>query len=424
MICYREDRDNTTPKELAYVVGDSKLSQKWKSEWLARSVAELKAVRMDPAFGTNKPPPIRNVSKERNYPLDQVATYCRYAQTRYAFIFTQTELVALRIRRIHPEDPEEDRHQAAVEYASVPWHRQTGLTANLAIWALACMGMNDGHREMESPDGKNTPLDRMARLTWWRYDAKGNVYQNVISKRKIPGSEWKKEYEKFVHLTEQAGNSFTRDFETGHSPGPSRPSTRQLALRPSTTGIHGAINSSPSASVQPAARAGTVMPKGTAPAGTLSTPTKPAAHPTASSPASRIPIPVSKGPPATPKGPSTVPKGPSPVPKGPSAVPKGPSPVPKGPSAVPKGPSPAPRGPPFAAPVPVPRQSGSAPSSSTPQGKDCVIGNTTYTAVYSSDEKKWKVDIRGRLYVVEFAKSKKFFVVVDGESLEVRWLKP
>ena len=367
---------------------------------------------MDPSLAMSKPHTM-DVSDERNFPLDQIATYCRYGQTRYAFIFTQAELVALRIRRIRPLTNKQSRLQAAVEYASVPWHRRTGLTVNLAIWALACMGMNDDHREMETTDGKNTPLDRMARLTWWKYDAKGNVYQNVISGRKIPGSEWKKEYEKFVHLTEQAGNSFTSDFEAGYNPGSSQLSTRQLPLRSSTA--HRATDSKPSASVQPAAQAGTVA-KGTAPTGTLPTSTGPAAHPTASSPASKIPTAASKGP-SAPKGPAPAPKGPSAVPKGPSAVPKGPSPTPKGPSAVSKGP-------PATAPVPVSQQSGSTPSSSTPQGKDCVIGNTTYTAVYSSDEKKWKVDIRGRLYAVEFTKSKKFFVVVDGESLEVRWLKP
>jgi hypothetical protein len=170
---------------------------------------------MDPNFGVDDPPPIMNVSQQRKLPLEQVATYCRYGQTRYAFILTQAELVALRVRRIHSLAKKPTKHHAAVEYASVPWHRKTKLTVNLAIWALGCMGMNNDHREMETPDGRNTPLDRMARLTWWEYDAKGDIYQNVISKRKIPGSEWKKEYEKFVHLTEQAGNSFTSTFETG-----------------------------------------------------------------------------------------------------------------------------------------------------------------------------------------------------------------
>ncbi|KAH6850895.1 hypothetical protein B0I37DRAFT_124083 [Chaetomium sp. MPI-CAGE-AT-0009] len=292
-ICYREDKNSATPKALTYVVGDSKLSQKWKSKWLARGEADLRSVLMDPRFGTDKPPPVRmDVTEERTFPLDQVATYCRYAQTRYAFILTQTELVALRIRRIHPTIDNPTRHQAAVEYASVPWHRKTKLTVNLAIWALGCMGMNADHREMETADGKNTPLDRMARLTWWKYDAKDKVYQNVISKRKIPGSEWKKEYEKFVHLTEQAGNSFTSDFETGHNPGSSQPSTRQLPLRPGTART---ANSKPPASAQPAAQAGTVVAKGTAPTSDLSTSTRPATHSGASPPASGGPTTAPKG---------------------------------------------------------------------------------------------------------------------------------
>jgi hypothetical protein len=194
--------------------------------------AELEAVLMDssPRFGVDAPAPIMDVSQERKLPLEHIATYCRYAQTRYAFILTQAELVALRVRRIHSMAKNPTKHHAAVEYISVPWHRKTKLTVNLAIWALGRMGMNDDHREMETPDGRNRPLDRMARLTWWGYDAKGDIYQNVISKRKIPGSEWKKEYENFVHLTEQAGNSFTSTFETGtaHQRRPTSPFSSEL----------------------------------------------------------------------------------------------------------------------------------------------------------------------------------------------------
>jgi hypothetical protein len=69
------------------------------------------------------------------------------------------------------------------------------------------MGMNDDHREMEGT--KNSPLPDMARLTWWKHNKTTNVYENVISKRKIPAAEWKKEYNSFVHFEEKEGKSFT-----------------------------------------------------------------------------------------------------------------------------------------------------------------------------------------------------------------------
>ncbi|AEO63501.1 d28176e0-ae15-4e73-950a-d4f946688437 [Thermothielavioides terrestris] len=199
------------PKPLVYTVGDCKLTQKWKSEWLAMGSQEARAVVMDPIATSSPPGPVKDVTRERCVPLRKVATYCRYGQVRYAFILTQTELVALRIRRL-PLPGRGYKHRAAVEYASVPWEARRGLTVNLAIWALGCMGMKDEHREMETSDSLNQPIDKMARLTWWKFDPKAKMYQNVISKRQIPLSGWKTEYEKFVQLTEQDGNSFTAAF--------------------------------------------------------------------------------------------------------------------------------------------------------------------------------------------------------------------
>ena len=51
------------------------------------------------------------------------------------------------------------------------------------------MGMNDEHREMEAIRPRNTPLEAMARLTWWKYDKKNEIYENVISKRQITAEE-------------------------------------------------------------------------------------------------------------------------------------------------------------------------------------------------------------------------------------------
>jgi hypothetical protein len=65
---------------------------------------------------------------------------------------------------------------------------------------------------MEGPE--NTPLDSMARLTWWEFKRDGTygVYENVVSKRQIPESQWQPEYGQFVHLTGKEGRSFTKAF--------------------------------------------------------------------------------------------------------------------------------------------------------------------------------------------------------------------
>ncbi|KAH6842734.1 hypothetical protein B0I37DRAFT_202689 [Chaetomium sp. MPI-CAGE-AT-0009] len=133
---YREDDTKQPEKHLAFAVGDSKLKQKWKSQWLALGDNDLD-VAMDLLPSSNVPK-VKSVEEERLLPVRQVATYCRFAQTRYAFIITQTELVAFRIRRL-PRQPSQTLLYAGIEYFSVPWDATTGLTVNLAIWALGCM---------------------------------------------------------------------------------------------------------------------------------------------------------------------------------------------------------------------------------------------------------------------------------------------
>jgi len=215
---YPEDKEDQLPKPLVYALGDSKLKQKWKSSWLSFSDTQLKMVLMDPPLRAERPIR-RTIKDERMRPLEQIMTYCRYALTRYAYIVTQTEVVVMRVRRI--KTPNTTKHFAAIEYASIPWTAtaKDGLTAHLAIWTLGCMGMNDEHRPME--DNGHAPLEKMARLTWWRHNTTNGYYKNVISKRKILDKDWKPEWEEFVQLQEEPGNSYTKDFETGSSPGSS-----------------------------------------------------------------------------------------------------------------------------------------------------------------------------------------------------------
>jgi hypothetical protein len=187
---------------------------------------------MDPPFGSTDSPR-RNIRTARMTPLHQMAKHCRYSQTRYAFILTQAELVALRIRRLPRPDGDLEKHyHAGIEYASVPWGTESGFTINLALWALACMGMNDEHREMEAIRPRNSPLETMARLTWWKYDKKNEIYENVISKRQITAEDWNQDLEgkAFVHLTEEDGNSFTRDFLPNPEAGTAQPSASEHSI--------------------------------------------------------------------------------------------------------------------------------------------------------------------------------------------------
>ncbi|KAK4194625.1 hypothetical protein QBC40DRAFT_318889 [Triangularia verruculosa] len=149
-----------TEKPVVYTLGVNKLAQEWQSDWL--ELADL-----DAFLG----------------PLQQVATYCRYVETRYAYIITQKELVALRVSAL--PSSEDGVHHAAIEYAAIPWESSDGLTVNLAIWALGCMGLNDEYRGIDGPK---------ARLTDWvrHHDpaTEADCYQNVISKREIAHADW------------------------------------------------------------------------------------------------------------------------------------------------------------------------------------------------------------------------------------------
>lgn len=186
--------------------GDSKPKQKWKSSYLELPDQSL-TVRLDPPYSKHPWVQTKNVATERLKPLRQIATYCRYADTRYAFILTQTELDALRIRRIHAPKMDGRLSQllrlstktevkldtcAAVEWAAVLWDNAgpDEMTVNLGIWNLGCMASNEKERHVEAPvDGTTrVPLDSMAKLTWWKWDEKRSEYENGISRCRSPVS--------------------------------------------------------------------------------------------------------------------------------------------------------------------------------------------------------------------------------------------
>lgn len=208
---------NSDAKPTLYAVGDSKLSQKWKSQYLRHE---------DPkqaGFPSSQETGIRT---QRTKPLEQMATYCRIGETRYGYIVTQDELVVLRARRISKTDPRSTLQSAAFEYKAIPWseYGPGKLTVNLAIWALGCMGMNTAHRAMEKPN--HAPLEMMARLTWWEpMNRDGTRLRNVISHRELGLDDLKKVSAGRYVVKQEDGNSYTQGFSEG--PAPPRPSRSQ-----------------------------------------------------------------------------------------------------------------------------------------------------------------------------------------------------
>lgn len=131
------------------VWGDSKCSSKWAS---------------DPA---NLPPGFRS---NFLWPYRQLLTYCVNDSMRYGFILTPEELVATRV-------VQGSQQRWRIQYKSIPW-RSSGatLTVNLAIWALAMMALNEGHRPIRS-EADTLPLD-----VWWR---DGTEMEHHLSGRRV-----------------------------------------------------------------------------------------------------------------------------------------------------------------------------------------------------------------------------------------------
>lgn len=214
MTKYPDEHAEEPTKALVYALGDSKLRQKWKSAWLSLTDPNDMVVPVDQPYRGKAKQNEKDISQERFRPLAQMATYCRYGQTRYRYIITQTELVVLRIRRVKAQQAK--KLSAAIEYKSIPWEgSQDGLTVNLAIWALGCMGMNDDHRRMEDAD--HQPLESMARLTSWTLDKTKTTYKNFISGRKIPAAQWNPNWNSIFQINnDRDGNSHTKSF--GNTP--------------------------------------------------------------------------------------------------------------------------------------------------------------------------------------------------------------
>ncbi|KAK7416215.1 hypothetical protein QQZ08_012093 [Neonectria magnoliae] len=99
-------------------------------------------------------------------PMSQVATYARVCRTRYTFVLTDEEFVAVRISCDHGG-------VYKAEWKAISWNAsgENTLTIGIAMWALVMMALNRRHRGVRSPQ-RTLPLN-----LWWRYcDAAGGVY--------------------------------------------------------------------------------------------------------------------------------------------------------------------------------------------------------------------------------------------------------
>lgn len=114
-----------------FVIGDSKPSTKFKSSWIQNS-------------------PNPHAEEEREWPLRQIASYCKYGETRYGFIITPEELIAVRVFETEPFGKHTSLPRcASLEYRTIPWENSGNqLTVNFSIWALAMMAANDQYREV------------------------------------------------------------------------------------------------------------------------------------------------------------------------------------------------------------------------------------------------------------------------------------
>ncbi len=145
--------DPSSGSRTGLVMGDSKLDEKWRSDWMSsdESIPRRQQVM---------------------WPYRQIATYCRLAGTRYGFLITPLEFVAVRVSSVPVPGTQSagtnHRHRgagfynAAIEYASIPWDRHEGLTVNMAIWALAMMSIHDQHRAV-------VPFGTALPITTWVY---------------------------------------------------------------------------------------------------------------------------------------------------------------------------------------------------------------------------------------------------------------
>lgn len=164
-----------TKEETHFVVGDTKLSSKWDSDW-NNGVCE-------------------DSLSNWFWPVRQVVTYGTVAGTRYCFIITPTELVAGRICKLPAlsiDDDDDDAHH--FQYKSIPWynHGTDNLTVNLALWALAMMGINSGHRDIVARQ------DTLPLNVWWK-DVSNGIEVSIFGPVVLYSRMWRQRADPTTH---------------------------------------------------------------------------------------------------------------------------------------------------------------------------------------------------------------------------------
>lgn len=114
-------------------------------------------------------------------PFRQVATYCRVGRTRYGYVMSDQELLAVRVW-CSKDQAGDDVWGIEVSHP-IPWDASSrSLTVNLAIWWLGVMAMNERERPIRTK--RETP-----RINGW-YENKGRdgkieSYTHILADQKI-----------------------------------------------------------------------------------------------------------------------------------------------------------------------------------------------------------------------------------------------
>lgn len=147
------------------VMGDNKYSGAWDFEQSWKVIQNR---------GTKN----RNMSMR---PFRQVATYCLVGKTRYGYIMSDRELLAVRVYC--------DKDQAGIDHwgmeisRPIPWDASPlSLTVNLAIWWLGVMAMNESERPIKA-------RSKTLRINGWYAntgrDGKVQSYTHILSKNTL-----------------------------------------------------------------------------------------------------------------------------------------------------------------------------------------------------------------------------------------------
>lgn len=147
------------------VMGDNKYSGAWDFEQSWKVIQQRGKKNMDMSMR----------------PFRQIATYCMVGKTRYGYIMSDRELLAVRV--YCNKDKAGVAHWGVEISHPIPWDASPRcLTVNLAIWWLGVMAMNESERSIKSRS--KTP-----RINGWYEnqggDGKVQSYTHILSRNTL-----------------------------------------------------------------------------------------------------------------------------------------------------------------------------------------------------------------------------------------------